>query len=697
MSRNSDGLHQIKEAIKAQNVCTTKLLVRDIGLAAEEGKKGKVCAGLLQTVAEHCSDEVGSKLVLLLVTSAGADVAGGDGEAALQSAVSRCLPHTVQALLQCGVEPPEALSEQCPLELADLVELFRPGLWTAVAEERLGDVRRLLNLWCRVDLRRNGRTLRQLALDTGNESIISLILNIEPTMKCAFLVLAGDEDGLAEHLASPAGKKVNPNFRKQSERGAPLLYFAAASGSAANCRLLVERGASVGVQMRDTEGADLPLIFALLNSSTSPEVIRCVLPPGVCEDGCDSPSGRQGRQLLQSVCYRCRNVLTHSVEADLAPEVIATLLQAAGPELVCERGTDNLCLAERLVDRPPLLTLLRATVRAWTCGGAARHHLVPLLVRGCDWLEPLLAGDGRLVDGLRSDSDKAAGDVQDGPQMAGAVQQERQTAGEEVNERLASTEEPAASMDEQERRLSSFLQERRSAQGVVDALYRCLKEDCPQEDFDRLAEQLPNEWLWHARPTGSGTPLLVLAALTSRPAAVARLSRGLSSVDLVRDGFRRTALHYACGTDCQPVRRALLRAGGSEHTLDVHGREPLDFTDVVGSERLAELLRMRRDQEYTRAEPDPWEPEHRRQLQDQRRRQRFLDPALRHAHSSHSHSGHVHLGHVHGGAAFFPTAAGSDFRWPLPPDYSRASFGTAATGGATGEPEPTRSTSCVLS
>ena len=71
---------------------------------------------------------------------------------------------------------------QCPADIADLVELFRPGLWTAVAEERLGDVRRLLNLWCRVDLRRQDLTLRRLALDTGNESIISLILNIEHTM-----------------------------------------------------------------------------------------------------------------------------------------------------------------------------------------------------------------------------------------------------------------------------------------------------------------------------------------------------------------------------------------------------------------------------------------------------------------------------------------------------------------------------------
>ena len=66
----------------------------------------------------------------------------------------------------------------------------------------------------------------------------------------------------------------------------------------------------------------MPLIFALLHPSISPDVIRCV------EDGCSSVAGRQGRQLLQAVCYRCRNVLTHAVEAGLTSEVVAALIQA---------------------------------------------------------------------------------------------------------------------------------------------------------------------------------------------------------------------------------------------------------------------------------------------------------------------------------------------------------------------------------
>ena len=69
---------------------------------------------------------------------------------------------------------------------------------------------------------------------------------------------------------------------------------------------------------------------------------------------------------------------------------------------------------------------------------------------------------------------------------------------------------------------------------------------------------------------GDGTPLLVLAALLSRPEAVTRLCGGLCSPDTVRDGFSRTALHYACALPESPaVRSALIKAGGSEHTLDV--------------------------------------------------------------------------------------------------------------------------------
>ena len=53
---------------------------------------------------------------MLLLVCAGADTGGQDGAAALETAVSRGLPQTVQALLQCGVTPPETLPEEVSSE-----------------------------------------------------------------------------------------------------------------------------------------------------------------------------------------------------------------------------------------------------------------------------------------------------------------------------------------------------------------------------------------------------------------------------------------------------------------------------------------------------------------------------------------------------------------------------------------------------
>ena len=83
----------------------------------------------------------------------------------------------------------------------------------------------------------------------------------------------------------------------------------------------------------------MPVIFSLLHRSTSAAVVRAVLPPGVGADGCSWPAGRQGRHRLQSAVYRCRNVLSHAVEAGLSAEVVRALIQAGQSELsnICQR------------------------------------------------------------------------------------------------------------------------------------------------------------------------------------------------------------------------------------------------------------------------------------------------------------------------------------------------------------------------
>ena len=49
---------------------------------------------------------------MLLLVTAGVEIGGEDGEAALEVALGRQLPHTTQTLLQCGATPPETLPER---------------------------------------------------------------------------------------------------------------------------------------------------------------------------------------------------------------------------------------------------------------------------------------------------------------------------------------------------------------------------------------------------------------------------------------------------------------------------------------------------------------------------------------------------------------------------------------------------------
>lgn len=51
-----------------------------------------------------------------------------------------------------------------------------------MASDDIMNVRKLINLWVRVDLVKGCKTLKELALDKGTENIIRLIKDIEPSM-----------------------------------------------------------------------------------------------------------------------------------------------------------------------------------------------------------------------------------------------------------------------------------------------------------------------------------------------------------------------------------------------------------------------------------------------------------------------------------------------------------------------------------
>ncbi|ESO87920.1 hypothetical protein LOTGIDRAFT_166220 [Lottia gigantea] len=58
-----------------------------------------------------------------------------------------------------------------------------PGIWEAVEGDDAMNVRKLVNQWSRVDVQqKNGKSLLQLALEVGNESIIRVVSCIRPSM-----------------------------------------------------------------------------------------------------------------------------------------------------------------------------------------------------------------------------------------------------------------------------------------------------------------------------------------------------------------------------------------------------------------------------------------------------------------------------------------------------------------------------------
>ena len=74
--------------------------------------------------------------------------------------------------------------------MTTVFDFYYPGLWEAVRLERLEDVRRLVNIWCKTDISRDLVTLREMAVSTGNESLCRIIPSIIPSM-VRFVFISG--------------------------------------------------------------------------------------------------------------------------------------------------------------------------------------------------------------------------------------------------------------------------------------------------------------------------------------------------------------------------------------------------------------------------------------------------------------------------------------------------------------------------
>ncbi|KAK4319826.1 hypothetical protein Pmani_009273 [Petrolisthes manimaculis] len=537
-----------------------------------------------------------------------------------------------------------------------VLRFYWPGLWRAVATQDISKVRQLVNSWCRVELVKGGVSLRELAASTGNEAIISLLVTILPSMSLVHHTLAGNALAVRELLESPARKKINIDIRKLSERGAPLLFFPIRAGHVQVVRELRRHGASLYTQMLDDDMVDVPVIFSALEPWMEPDVVKSLLP---------ASNSREAR-LLERVWHRGKNILRQAVERGVHIEAIEAILEVGGAALLSERDpvgqtTLDYCLTH---DLSSLVALFDLHVAAWL----TRPDLYPAR-------RDLLAlrGYGRLAE-------------------VGARQVK---LGQDV---------------------SLFLQEYRRCQGVLGEMFAAVREG----QGSRLHNLLQYhshlfhlvDLLWHGRLEGDGMTLLHWAVLHGREGTVGLILKAPHtqtttptttttpplltptlttrfSVDDIRDGWGRTPLHYAAGlVEGRGIEAALLHHGCSEHTLDMNGREPLDFKDARGSPALAMLLHNLRNKNHTSPQPDPWDPDTLRAHLEQLRRQRFTSHHHHHHHHHHHQQPHQQQHHRHHSQgsptttpygrhalktgppypypAHFPTSPGSNFHWPLP-------------------------------
>ncbi|KAK7074226.1 hypothetical protein SK128_022162 [Halocaridina rubra] len=532
---------------------------------------------------------------------------------------------------------------------------YWPGMWRAVATQNISKVRQLVNSWCRVDLSRGGMTLRELAVGTGNEAVISLILSIQPSMSLVHRALAGNLGAVKELLDSPSRKKINIDIKKLSERGAPLLYFLIQSSQCQLIRELRRHGASLYTQMLDhSMQVDIPVIFTALEPWMDPEVVKSLLP---------EESSREAR-LLERVWNRGKNILWVAVENAMHIDAIEAIIKVGRAAVLCERDPNGLTVVDLALQngQQDLVALMDRFVALWL----KRPDLFP---RQRDLLA--LRGFGRL-------------------------------------------EVVAEAQDKLDQDVGLFLQEYRRSQVVLQQMFQAVEDG----ETARMQQLLNFEsdifylvdLLWQGRLEGDGMPLLhwavlhgreqivnlILRAPTDYPAAHGNNVTSRFCPDDVRDQWRRTPLHYACGLpEGANIIASLLDLGSSEHTLDMDGREPLDFQDARGSRPLTQFLDNIRSKMYDPNCPNPWDPDTLRLHLDNLRRERFQNHQQHphfysHAHvhshaslnfanacsslsgcppypfqSSHAHSRDMGIsGWTY--PAHFPTSPGSNFHWPLP-------------------------------
>ncbi|XP_077503431.1 uncharacterized protein LOC144113914 isoform X4 [Amblyomma americanum] len=469
----------------------------------------------------------------------------GVGQTPMHYAIQNSDPYLLKTLLQCSPNPPfEICDAIVPSPLQEVLNKFKPGLCDAIRRRCIADVRRIVNMWCRTDGFVDGYSLKELALESGHEEIISLILGVEPSMRLVHHVLARNVEKVRKILCTER-VHLNLDLRNMSDQGAPILYYAIANKDVDIVRLLVLSGCHVFTLMRDADNQEIPVLFSALSAEMSPELADALMPRNLL--------GQQ--EVIRRLLYKSRTILEVALDKRVPPRTFELLLHRGGAELLVGRNQDNKTVRDiaKLANRFHYVEAIDKVVKDWVKDSTSYLDQWQILALcGYDHITTLFA--------------------------------RVRTIKETFKELPPDTVE--------------YLEGVTLYQEQIANLARAV-EDGDYERFEELrtykSTVFRTNMCWQACQKGDGQPLLHRAVLFNRPSIVKTILQNIpygQSIDTLLDQHHRTALHYAYGMrNGEHLVQLLMNAGCSEHTLDRIGKEPLDFKVHCGSPAMETLLR----------------------------------------------------------------------------------------------------------
>ncbi|XP_077503430.1 uncharacterized protein LOC144113914 isoform X3 [Amblyomma americanum] len=255
----------------------------------------------------------------------------GVGQTPMHYAIQNSDPYLLKTLLQCSPNPPfEICDAIVPSPLQEVLNKFKPGLCDAIRRRCIADVRRIVNMWCRTDGFVDGYSLKELALESGHEEIISLILGVEPSMRLVHHVLARNVEKVRKILCTER-VHLNLDLRNMSDQGAPILYYAIANKDVDIVRLLVLSGCHVFTLMRDADNQEIPVLFSALSAEMSPELADALMPRNLL--------GQQ--EVIRRLLYKSRTILEVALDKRVPPRTFELLLHRGGAELLVGRNQET--------------------------------------------------------------------------------------------------------------------------------------------------------------------------------------------------------------------------------------------------------------------------------------------------------------------------------------------------------------------